>query len=159
MNDLLAILAGLAVGAGSALVPVLNAEAYAVVGGAASGPAVALGLVAALAVGQTGGKLALFEVGRRGGDWLPRRWAERLKRRHASTRTSRWTERVQGWLRAPVSGAVTVLTSAAAGLPPLAVVSVAAGAAGQRRTTFAVCCLLGRTLRFAALVLPAAMLS
>ena len=47
-----------------------------------------------------------------------------------------------------------VLASASVGLPPLAVVSLAAGAAGQRRWEFAGACLVGRVIRFAALVLP-----
>ena len=50
-----------------------------------------------------------------------------------------------------------VLGSATLGLPPLAVVSLAAGATGQlHRSTFGVLCLVGRTARFAVLVLPIA---
>jgi membrane protein YqaA with SNARE-associated domain len=48
-----------------------------------------------------------------------------------------------------------VVTSAALGLPPLAAVSLAAGASAQRRWEFGVLCLVGRTARFALLVLPA----
>lgn len=152
MTELLALLLGLAVGAGSALVPVLNAEAYAVVAAGSATPWLGLALAGALAVGQTCGKLVLFEAGRRGSGRLPGRLAERW--RHA--RPSRWSGRVSGWLSGRVSGAATVLSAAVTGLPPLAVVSVAAGAAGQRRTTFACWCLAGRVVRFAALVLPAA---
>ena len=49
-----------------------------------------------------------------------------------------------------------VLASACVGLPPLAAVSLAAGASGQRRRDFGVACLCGRTARFALLALPAA---
>jgi membrane protein YqaA with SNARE-associated domain len=49
-----------------------------------------------------------------------------------------------------------VLASAAVGVPPLAAVSLAAGASGQRRWEFGACCLVGRVARFALLVLPAA---
>ena len=42
------------------------------------------------------------------------------------------------------------------GLPPLAAVSLAAGASGHRRWEFAALCLLGRTARFGVLALPAA---
>ena len=65
MSELLAVLAGAAVGLGSALVPLLNAEVYAVAT-AGTHPALALAVVVALACGQTAGKLALFEAARRG---------------------------------------------------------------------------------------------
>lgn len=57
-------------------------------------------------------------------------------------------------LRSRRAGPVVVLASAGLGLPPLAVVSMAAGAAGQRRLVFGVACLAGRTARFAALAAP-----
>lgn len=152
MTSVLVLLLGLGVGVGSALVPLLNAEAYAVVAAGTATPWVGLGLAAALALGQTAGKLVLFEAGRRGSGHLSGRFAERW--RHEGP--SRWSGRVSAWLTGRVSGAATVLSAAVTGLPPLAVVSVAAGAAGQRRTAFACWCLAGRAVRFAALVLPAA---
>ena len=137
----------LATGVGSALVPVLNAEAWALF--AARGPVdTLLAVVLALAVGQTVGKLVLFEGGRRGRDWHP--W----RRRPVSARTTRWTDRVSGWLTSRRTGPPLVLAAASIGVPPLAVVSVAAGAAGQRRRMFVPLCLLGRTVRFTVLVLP-----
>jgi membrane protein YqaA with SNARE-associated domain len=151
VSDALALLLGLGVGVGSALLPVVNAEAYGLVAGAAVAPIVAGLLALALAIGQTGGKLVLFEAGLRGSD--------RMAARREKARGNRWAERVRGWLSGPVSGPVTVLAAASSGLPPLAVVSVVAGASGQRRTTFAACCLLGRTARFAALVVPASLLA
>ena len=139
----------LATGVGSALVPVLNAEAWALF--AATGPVdTLLAVVVALAAGQTVGKLVLFESGRRGRDWHP--W----RRGPVSARTARWTDRVTGWLTSPRSGPPLVLAAASIGVPPLAVVSVAAGAAGQRRRVFVPLCLLGRTVRFSVLVLPLA---
>lgn len=143
----LALLLGVGTGLASALVPLVNAEAYAV---AAAGrvPQVLLPLlVLALAAGQTAGKLVLFESARRG--------VGRLARRH---RSPRWTARVTDRLRSDRTGAPLVLAAAAVGLPPLAVVSLAAGAAGQRRWLFGVLCLVGRTARFAAIALPAARL-
>lgn len=139
----------LATGVGSALVPVLNAEAWALF--AATGPVdTLLAVVLALAAGQTVGKLVLFESGRRGRAWHP--W----RRRPVSARTARWTDRVTGWLTSRRSGPPLVLAAASIGVPPLAVVSVAAGAAGQRRRVFVPLCLLGRTVRFSVLVLPLA---
>ena len=147
MNDLLAVLASAAVGLGSALLPVLNAEVYAV-GTAGTHPALALAVVLALAVGQTAGKLALFEAARRG--------SGRFFRRHRSAAPGRWSARITRALGSRRTGVPLVLASAVLGLPPLAAVSLAAGASGQRRWEFGLVCLVGRTARFAALVLPAA---
>jgi len=151
MTSLLAVGVSLLVGLGSAFVPVLNAEAYAVLAAGRSQPMVALALVTALALGQTVGKLVLFEAGRRGSGRLAKRYGGR-----PAGRTARWSGRVGAWLRRRRSGLPTVLASAALGLPPLAAISVAAGAAGQRRWEFGALCLAGRTARFAALALPAA---
>lgn len=140
----LAVLTAGAVGVGSALVPFLNAEAYAVVSAVAAPTA---GVVLALAVGQTVGKVVLFESARRG--------AARWTLKDPSTRRGRWLARVTPWLRSPRTGPPLVLASAALGLPPLAVVSVAAGASGQGRLLFASLVLLGRLARFAAIVVPA----
>lgn len=145
MTTLLGLLLALGTGAASALVPLLNAEAYAVVAGGRAHHALVVPLVLALALGQTAGKLVLFESARRG--------AARFARRHESPR---WTARVTAALGRDRTGVPLVLAAASVGLPPLAVVSLAAGAAGQRRWLFGVLCLVGRTARFAAVVLPAA---
>jgi membrane protein YqaA with SNARE-associated domain len=150
MTWLLQAALAVAVGFASALFPLANAEAYAVVTAATQAHAVlAVGLVVALASGQTVGKLVLFETARRGTGRLYRRL-----RRDGEGRSARWGDRVRTWLARRRTGLPTVLASAAVGLPPLAVVSLAAGAAGQRRWEFGVICLLGRTARFAALALP-----
>lgn len=135
MTSLLAVLGALGAGVASALLPLVNAEAYAVVAATRSHAWLAVALVLSLAVGQTTGKLILFESARRGAT----RFATTLSQ-------SRWAGRVTG---PPV-----VLVSAAIGLPPLAVVSLAAGAAGQSRWLFVILCLLGRTARFSVIVLP-----
>jgi membrane protein YqaA with SNARE-associated domain len=146
---LLGVLGAGAMGFGSAFLPFLNAEAFAVVAGASS--VWAAGAVMALAVGQTAGKLVLFESARRGAE----RWSAGTK----STRGARWLARVTPWLRSTRTGPPLVLASAALGLPPLAVVSVAAGASGQGRWLFAGLVLVGRTARFAAVVVSAAQLA
>jgi membrane protein YqaA with SNARE-associated domain len=137
VTGLLAVLGALGAGVASALMPLVNAETYAVLAGARSGAWLAAALVLSLAVGQTAGKLVLFESARRGAT----RFAAKLTR-------SRWA--------GLTTGPPVVLVSAAIGLPPLAVVSLASGAAGHRRWLFAALCLLGRTARFAAIVLPIA---
>jgi membrane protein YqaA with SNARE-associated domain len=154
VNHLFEALAALGYGFASALVPIVNAEAYAVVAGHRGGHAAIV--VVALALGQTAGKLLLFEAARRGTGRL-----SRLLRRHnrsgrAAARAARWGERIRRWLSRRRTGLPTVLLSAAVGLPPLALVSIAAGTAGLRHWEFAAVCLLGRAIRFAVLALPAA---
>jgi membrane protein YqaA with SNARE-associated domain len=151
MITALGIAMAAATGAASALVPLVNAEAYALVAAARPGPVPAWTLVLALALGQTMGKLVLFESARRGAT----AWLDRLHRGgRRPGRASRWSGRVSAGLRSRRAGPAIVLASASLGLPPLAVVSVAAGAAGQRRAVFGLTCLVGRTARFAALVAP-----
>jgi len=137
-------------GLASAFVPVVNAEAYAAVAGHRGGPA--LVAVLALALGQTAGKLLLFESARRGSGRLTRMLAKRVRSGGAA---ARWAGRVRCWLSRRRTGLPTVLVSAVAGVPPLAVVSLAAGTAGLRRWEFAAACLLGRAVRFSLLALPA----
>ncbi len=148
------ILLAVATGTGSALLPVLNAEVYAIGAAGHSQPALAGALVVAVALGQTLGKLLLFETARRGGGRLGR-WMTRRERARGEARSGRWSTRITQALRSRRTGIPLVLVSAGLGLPPLAAVSLAAGASGQRRWEFALLCLLGRTARFAALALPA----
>jgi membrane protein YqaA with SNARE-associated domain len=147
MTSLLGVLGAVFVGLGSAFVPVLNAEVYVVATAGGTHPALVPLLVVALASGQTAGKVALFEAARRGSARL---------RRHRSRPPGRWAIRINGALSSRRSGNSLVLASAALGLPPLAAVSLAAGASGQRRWEFALLCLAGRTARFAVLALPVA---
>ncbi|MEU4241115.1 VTT domain-containing protein [Actinoplanes sp. NPDC026619] len=148
MTGLVEATVTLGYGFASALIPVVNAEAYAVVAGHRTGHAVLI--VVVLAFGQTTGKLLLFEAARRGTG----RWNRMLARRN---RVSRWTERVRRWLSGRRTGLPTVFVSAAVGLPPLALVSLAAGTADLRHWEFAAACFAGRLIRFAGLVLPIAL--
>lgn len=156
LSGLGALAACLAYGTASALVPVMNAEAFAVLSGSRASPPAALLIALALAAGQTVGKLVLFEAARRGRAWATRLPPER-KTRQTTSRTARWLSRVGHLVAQRRSGAALVFTSAALGMPPLAAVSLAAGTSGQSRWRFAAACLSGRTVRFAALVLPAAL--
>jgi membrane protein YqaA with SNARE-associated domain len=117
-----------AVGVVSALLPVVNAEAYALLAAVRTHRGEAVAVVLALAAGQTIGKLALFETARRGSGRLH----ARLSRR-GEGRAARWHDRVCGLMTRRRTGIPTVLTSASVGLPPLALVSLVAGASTQRR--------------------------
>lgn len=151
MSWLLPVLSGFTVGIGSALLPLLNAEAYAILA-AGRRPNLVVWLVLTLALGQTVGKLLLYEAARRGSNRL------RTRAHHASPRNARWAGRIRSGLTDRRTAVPLVLSAASIGLPPLAVVSIAAGVAGQPRVVFAVTCLIGRTARFAVIAAPAAVL-
>jgi membrane protein YqaA with SNARE-associated domain len=139
-----AVLTALAAGIASALVPVINAEAL-LVAAAVAGPdswAFAALVAVSMAVGQTLGKVILFEAARR-----------RLARPLGGKRAERpprsgWQRRALDLLGNRWSAVGVVLLSASVGLPPLALVSIAAGSLQMRRTDFVVCCLAGRVVRF-----------
>jgi membrane protein YqaA with SNARE-associated domain len=139
-----------AIGVASALLPIVNAETYALLAAARTHGVEAVAVVLALAVGQTIGKLVLFQSARQGSGRLRTRLCRR-----GEGRAARWHDRLCGLMTRRRTGLPTVLASATVGLPPLALVSLAAGASAQRRWQFGTVCLVGRSVRFAALTLPA----
>ncbi|GGO91038.1 hypothetical protein GCM10011584_24170 [Nocardioides phosphati] len=150
MSALVAVLGAVGFGLGSAMVPILNAEAYAVISGTREPVAIAACVALALALGQTAGKLLLFEAARRGSARLSA--ITRRERHHPGT----WSARVKAVLDRPRSGVPLVLMSSALGLPPLAAVALAAGSSQQRRVVFGAVCFAGRLARFTAVAVPAA---
>lgn len=132
----------------SAVVPVANAEVY-LVGVAVTTDSPPVLLAVAAASGQVLGKMAFYLLGRGVID------LSRL-RRHSRT-TGRWTERmarVSDWCDRHAWGPSAVtLVSAVVGLPPFAVVSVLAGTLRMRWWLFALCGLIGRFVRFLAVLL------
>ncbi len=130
----------LAVAFASALVPLVNIEAYLGVRGAVSAGSTAerlllLGLVAAL--GQMIGKLR----------W---RWVRRrLENPSAQARLVRWRGRTS---QRPVLAGVLVFGSAFSGFPPFAILAVVAGQLGMSVVAFFTLGLLGRWLRFSAVL-------
>lgn len=104
----------------------------------------------AVAVGQTCGKLVIFECARRA--LSGRRWSRLTRRSHSLERPTRgWQARALGLLESRGSGGAVVLASATVGLPALLLVSAVAGAARMRRLDFAVWCLVRRSTRFLAI--------
>lgn len=156
MNGLLEALTAVGYGFASAMLPFVNAEAFAVVAGTRGGHVAAA--VLGLALGQTAGKLLLFESARRATGPLARYFGRRSRSGSAAARTARWTGRIRLWLSRRRTGLPTVLVSAASGIPPLAAVSLVAGTTGLRRWEFGAACLLGRVVRFTILALPTALI-
>ncbi|MFW6774935.1 VTT domain-containing protein [Nocardioides sp. CPCC 205120] len=136
------LLTTLGVGVASALLPVVNAEAYlAGVGALGSGGLVLLSIAAG--AGQTLGKLVWYEVARRG---VQTEWAQKkLSGPKVQRVYQRWTERMEG---RPWYAAAIMFVSALGGVPPLLVMAAVAGALRMRREVFLVSVLVGRSIRF-----------
>jgi len=96
-------------GLASALIPVVNAEAYAVLAGHRTGHAVVV--VVVLAFGQTAGKLLLFEAARRGTGRLNQKLARRNRLGRAQAVAARWAEPLRRWLSSRRTGLPTVFVS------------------------------------------------
>lgn len=94
MSWLSSILLAVATGTGSARPPVINAEVYAVAKAGRSQPGLAVALVVCLALGQTLGKLLLFETARRGGGRRGR-WVAHREAKHSGQRSGRWSQRIK----------------------------------------------------------------
>lgn len=146
----------------SALIPVVNLEVYlagaALFGESRNGWQVAV-LAAVAAAGQLTGK-TLFYLAGRGVLSLPRRLRHRVpsasetspsaSQTRVAARLDRWNQRIQ---RRPWLSAVFVGTSASVGLPPFALVSVAAGALRVSLPVFLLAGLVGRWARFAVVLI------
>lgn len=149
--------AAFAFGIASAMVPVLNAEAYVALNVAVLGTPVVVGLVVAFSAGTAIGKVVLFQGARAG------RRVVVAKRRPSDKPVARWRARldqVTAWLLSfldrPYKGPPTVLLSAAVGLPPLLAVALIAGVSKQNVWLFAAAVFVGRAARFAVLALTVA---
>ena len=141
------ILAVLGVAFVSALVPLVNIEAYLGVRGSVGelGSVWLLGFGAAF--GQMVGKLIWFYLGARSLSWA---WVRRR------IETPKAEERLETWRRRtherPVITGGLVLISAFSGFPPFAILAVLAGQLRMSITLFFVLGLVGRWLRFTAVL-------
>lgn len=144
MNVLEDLLAVLGVGVLSALVPLVNIEAYLGVRGAVADVdrLWLLGFVAAL--GQMIGKVVWYYLGASALSWG---WVRRkVETPKAQARLETWRHRTH---ERPVVAGGLVLLSAFSGLPPFAVVAVVAGQLRMQLALFFSLGLVGRWLRFA----------
>lgn len=126
----------------SALLPFVNIELYLAGIGALGGPAV-IGLALVAAAGQTVGKIVWYEIARRSLD------SPRVQRKLASpkmqARHQRWSARMEG---RPWYAAVIIFLAASAGIPPLLIMAVIAGALRMPRVVYIPTVFVGRFLRF-----------
>ena len=148
------VLALLGLGFLSALVPLVNIEVIL----AARAAAVATGglwtLSFAAALGQMFGKVVWYYLGANALNWG---WVRRkVETPKAEARLQVWRTRTH---ERPVVAGGLVFLSAASGFPPFAIVAVLAGQLRMSLTLFFVLGLLGRWLRFAAVLGGAGWLS
>ncbi|MGH3368073.1 MAG: hypothetical protein ACRDOY_12810, partial [Nocardioidaceae bacterium] len=137
----------------SALLPVINIEAY-VAAVSATGVGGNLWLLCALvAFGQMAGKLVWFYAGAHAQKvgWIRRKMSTPKR----AAQLERWEARVGGH---PGIASATVFAAGAAGLPPLAVISVLAGQLRVPLALFLVAGVTGRFVRFLALAHGATLL-
>jgi membrane protein YqaA with SNARE-associated domain len=138
------VLALLGVGFVSALVPVVNIEAYLGVRGAVASVEGLWLLGFAAALGQMVGKVVWYYLGANSLSWG---WVRRrVETPKAQERLDRWRSRTR---ERPVVAGLVVFLSAVTGFPPFAIVAVVAGQLRMSLTLFFVLGLVGRWLRFA----------
>lgn len=148
-----------AFGAGSAVVPVLNAEAY-VLGAGVSGALDPVTAAVGVAVGQTAGKVAMFLAVRYRPGYATAHKSTEPAALDLSSRWGRFRQRVRDVSAAMLRllsdvryGVPVTLVSSFGGIPPLYAVALIAGASRMRLAGFTLAVLAGRALRFVLLAL------
>jgi membrane protein YqaA with SNARE-associated domain len=129
---------------GSALLPILNVEAYLAIVAAQVSESVSFWELAVVAgAGQSVGKIIWYYVGLNS---LKLRWMrKKMESPKWAASYERWYQRAHG--KPLVAGAVT-LVSSVTGFPPLAVIAVLAGTLRMNFPLFLATVFVGRTLRF-----------
>lgn len=153
MGELALYVAAFAFGLGSGLLPVvLNAEAYVVgMGALVSRPSILALAIVSLSLGTVAGKAIAFELVRRGSGRIKQTVERRPPRTWVTTAVREWGDRMIKLQSHPYLGSATVLVSALTGVPPLAIVTVTAGASRQPLWLFLVMVFIGRTAQFLAI--------
>ena len=152
MGDWVTFGAAFAFGIGSALLPMfLNAEAYVIAMGALVSTKIKLVLaIFSLVLGTVVGKAFVFEVARKGSSRI--RSVDRKSSRNAFfAKVRQFSDWLLSLLDRRYAGALTVLVSSLSGIPPLAIVTVIAGASKQPHWIFLSMVFLGRMIQFLAI--------
>lgn len=131
----------------SALVPLINAEAYVGTVAAVFDGAGVWAVAAAAAGGQMVGKVIYFLLGRSSLSWT---WVRK------KTESPKWQAALARWQRRiggrPWLAGLVLLVSAFAGFPPFAILSIIAGQLRVPMPLFVVVGLVGRFARFATIL-------
>jgi membrane protein YqaA with SNARE-associated domain len=127
----------------SALIPILNVEAYLAAVAIKAHHLSDWQLAAVGGAGQSAGKILWYVAGIHS---LKVRWIrQKMETEKWQLSYERWHERIVG--RPVFAGAIS-FTSAVTGFPPLAVIAVLAGTLRMNFTVFILTVLVGRTIRF-----------
>lgn len=143
------ILTTLLVGFGSAVLPLINIEAYLGALGAAvtSTTGMVVAIAAAAAIGQTAGKVVLYYAAE---------WAMRLPWIRKKTSTPKFQQNYERWqvriAEHPAQTGGILFASASLGFPPLLVIAVLAGQLRVNIWLFVTTVVTGRFLRFLVLL-------
>lgn len=152
LGHLALIAAAFAFGVGSGVLPViLNAEVYVVGMGALVPHPFLVVAILSLALGTVVGKAVVFELVRRGSTKVKRSVERKPPRNRVTRLIRRGGDRMLALLSHRYLGAATVLASSLTGVPPLAVVTVLAGASRQPLWLFLLMVGIGRTAQFLAI--------
>ena len=149
----LQLLGAFAVGIGSALLPIfINAEIFVGALGATVDSQINLVLIIlSLVIATTIGKAFVFQLARRG----TRRIRSSVERKPPRNAFFAGIRRVSDWLLGlldrPYVGALTAFASSLTGIPPLAIVTIMAGASRQPQWLFLSMVFLGRMIQFLAI--------
>ncbi|CAN5268224.1 hypothetical protein BH09ACT10_BH09ACT10_18030 [soil metagenome] len=151
MGELALMGTAFAFGIGSAILPIfLNAEVYVATMSQLAPQSQLVAIVLALCVGTVIGKAFVFELARQGRRVI--RAKERKPARNAFIRRMRqFSDWLLTLLDRPVAGGLTVFVSSISGIPPLAVVTIIAGASNQNRWVFYLMVFVGRAAQFLAI--------
>ncbi|MBA2445989.1 MAG: VTT domain-containing protein [Nocardioidaceae bacterium] len=141
------LLSTFGVGVASALIPIINIEAY-IAAIAALVDSYGIWPVSVVAaVGQAVGKVCWYEAGRSSLHWRP------IQKKMSSPGWQRQYDKVKRRTDdRPWMGMGLLFLSAVVGLPPLAIMAVLAGQLKFHRFWFFATTFVGRTLRFAAVL-------
>lgn len=154
--ELVALLTSIGYGVLSAIVPVVNAEAY-VVASQVTAVAGAVPIAVGVAVGQTGGKVAMFYAVREGRRLrFVKERREESRARPVSPNRLRWRAFVDRLLQLvgdPRWGLPITFLASFVGIPPLYAVALIAGATKMNGGWFTLVVLAGRLMRFVFLAL------
>jgi membrane protein YqaA with SNARE-associated domain len=146
-------------GVGSAIIPVLNAEAY-IVGVGVTHTLHPVVAAVGVSIGQTIGKLMMFLAVRYRPGYSARRTHREPRALDLSTRWGRFRQRFRDLSKRMLDllgdnryGVPVTLASAFLGVPPLYAVALIAGASRMSVVTFGLSVLVGRCSRFVLLAL------
>lgn len=158
IDTLLALMATIGTGLLSAVFPPVNAETAAAVTAAVTNDSLAIAGGLGLALGQTFGKIVIYE-GARAGRETTRRYMTRYARDPEAppSRWARWGAKLVDMMKGRWNSAGVIFLSASVGLPPLLATAVTAGVLHMRRLDFVMAVFAGRAIRFLVIIIPIAL--